>query len=81
MDEDKLATDLGEAIALSSSSPPPADLLSQMDLLAAQLTSEDLRSYPGSRLFEMQEKLASMSDCIMKTLRSRWRSPPHDSAE
>uniref|UniRef100_A0A8C3M1N7 Replication timing regulatory factor 1 n=1 Tax=Chrysolophus pictus TaxID=9089 RepID=A0A8C3M1N7_CHRPC len=73
--------DLGEPIALSSSSPPPADLLSQLDVLAAQFTSEDLRSYPGSRLFEMQEKLASMTDCIMRTLRSQWRSPPHDSAE
>uniref|UniRef100_A0A8C9FNN3 Replication timing regulatory factor 1 n=1 Tax=Pavo cristatus TaxID=9049 RepID=A0A8C9FNN3_PAVCR len=81
VDEEKLATDLGEPVALSSSSPPPADLLSQLDVLAAQLTSEDLRSYPGSRLFEMQEKLASMTDCIMRTLRSRWRSPPHDSAE
>ncbi|XP_072197907.1 telomere-associated protein RIF1 isoform X2 [Excalfactoria chinensis] len=88
VDEEKLAPDLGEPIALnssssssSSSSPPPADLLSQLDVLAAQLTSEDLSSYPGSRLFEMQEKLASMTDCIMKTLRARWRSPPHDSAE
>ncbi|XP_032301821.1 telomere-associated protein RIF1 isoform X1 [Coturnix japonica] len=81
VDEEKLATDLGEPVALSSSSPPPADLLSQLDALAAQLTSEDLRSYPGSRLFEMQEKLASMTDCIMRTLRARWRSPPHDSAE
>ncbi|XP_031446660.1 telomere-associated protein RIF1 [Phasianus colchicus] len=81
VDEEKLATDLGEPIALSSSSPPPADLLSQLDVLAAQFTSEDLRSYPGSRLFEMQEKLASMTDCIMRTLRSQWRSPPHDSAE
>uniref|UniRef100_A0A8C3Q3H1 Replication timing regulatory factor 1 n=1 Tax=Chrysolophus pictus TaxID=9089 RepID=A0A8C3Q3H1_CHRPC len=66
---------------ICSSSPPPADLLSQLDVLAAQFTSEDLRSYPGSRLFEMQEKLASMTDCIMRTLRSQWRSPPHDSAE
>ncbi|XP_021254403.1 telomere-associated protein RIF1 isoform X2 [Numida meleagris] len=84
-DEEKLAADLGEPVALSSSSssssPPPADLLSQMDVLAAQLTSEDLRSYPGSRLFEMQEKLASMTDCIMRTLRSRWRSPPHEGAD
>ncbi|XP_052531159.1 telomere-associated protein RIF1 isoform X2 [Tympanuchus pallidicinctus] len=80
-DEEKLATDLGEPIALSSSSPAPADLLSQLEVLAAQFTSQDLGSYPGSRLFEMQEKLASMTDCIMRTLRSRWTSPPHDSAE
>ncbi|OXB68673.1 hypothetical protein ASZ78_005864 [Callipepla squamata] len=87
VDEEKLATDLAEPAALSSSSssssssPPRADLLSQMDVLAAQLASEDLGRYPGSRLFEMQEKLSSMAECIMQSLRSRWRSPPHEGAQ
>ncbi|NXC42176.1 RIF1 protein, partial [Penelope pileata] len=81
VDEEKLAADLTEPIALSTNGPPPADLLSQIEALAAQVTSEDLHSYPGSQLFEMQEKLAAMTNCIMKTLRSRWKSPPHESSD
>ncbi|NXL89475.1 RIF1 protein, partial [Alectura lathami] len=78
-DEEKLATDLVEAV--NGSGQPAADLCSQVDALAAQLTSADLHSYSGSQLFEMQEKLLGMTNCIMKNLQARWRSPPHDSSE
>ncbi|XP_030310559.1 telomere-associated protein RIF1 [Calypte anna] len=81
VDEEKLATDLMEPIALNTSVQPTADLLSQIHALAAQLTSEELHSYSGSQLFEMQEKLVGMTNCIMKTLQSRWKSPPHESSE
>uniref|UniRef100_A0A8C0GV99 Replication timing regulatory factor 1 n=1 Tax=Chelonoidis abingdonii TaxID=106734 RepID=A0A8C0GV99_CHEAB len=73
-DEERLAT-----VALSTDGQPTTDLLSQVSALAAQLTSEDLHSYSGSQLFEMQEKLGSMTHCIMKNLQSRWKSPPHES--
>ncbi|XP_067405580.1 telomere-associated protein RIF1 isoform X2 [Emydura macquarii macquarii] len=79
-DEERLATDLSELVALSSDGQPATDLLSQLSALAAQLTSEDLHSYSGSQLFEMQEKLGSMTNCIMKNLQSRWKSPPHESS-
>ncbi|XP_050825102.1 telomere-associated protein RIF1 isoform X2 [Gopherus flavomarginatus] len=78
-DEERLATDLSEPVALSTDGQPTTDLLSQVSALAAQLTSEDLHSYSGSQLFEMQEKLGSMTNCIMKNLQSRWKSPPHES--
>ncbi|KGL92490.1 Telomere-associated protein RIF1, partial [Charadrius vociferus] len=81
VDEEKLATDLIEPVVLNTSDQPPADLLSQIDALAAQLTSEDLHGYSGSQLFEMQEKLVGMTNCIMKNLQSRWKSPPHESAD
>uniref|UniRef100_A0A674JH68 Replication timing regulatory factor 1 n=1 Tax=Terrapene triunguis TaxID=2587831 RepID=A0A674JH68_9SAUR len=79
-DEERLATDLSEPVALSIDGQPTTDLLSQVSALAAQLTSEDLHSYSGSQLFEMQEKLGSMTNCIMKNLQSRWKSPPHESS-
>uniref|UniRef100_A0A8C0GVF2 Replication timing regulatory factor 1 n=1 Tax=Chelonoidis abingdonii TaxID=106734 RepID=A0A8C0GVF2_CHEAB len=78
-DEERLATELSEPVALSTDGQPTTDLLSQVSALAAQLTSEDLHSYSGSQLFEMQEKLGSMTHCIMKNLQSRWKSPPHES--
>uniref|UniRef100_A0A8C4P2P1 Replication timing regulatory factor 1 n=1 Tax=Dromaius novaehollandiae TaxID=8790 RepID=A0A8C4P2P1_DRONO len=81
VDEEKLATDLIEPVVLNTNGQPTTDLLSQIDALAAQLTSEDLHSYSGSQLFEMQEKLVSMTNCIMKNLQSRWKSPPHESSE
>ncbi|NWU71695.1 RIF1 protein, partial [Pterocles burchelli] len=81
VDEEKLATDLLEPVVSNTSDQPPADLVSQIDALAAQLTSEDLHCYSGSQLFEMQEKLVGMTNCIMKNLRSRWKSPPHDSSD
>ncbi|NXJ25685.1 RIF1 protein, partial [Dicrurus megarhynchus] len=80
-DEEKLAADLVEAAAPSSSEQPPADLLGQIQALAAQLSSEDLHGYSGSQLFEMQEKLAGMASCILRNLRSRWQSPPHEGPE
>ncbi|NXF79865.1 RIF1 protein, partial [Sclerurus mexicanus] len=79
-DEEKLATALAEPVVLNSREQPPADLLSQIDALAAQLSSEDLHSYSGSQLFHMQEKLAGMSTCILRNLQSRWKSPPHHSS-
>ncbi|XP_025907942.1 telomere-associated protein RIF1 [Nothoprocta perdicaria] len=78
-DEEKLATDLVEPVVLTS--PPAADLLSQVEALAARLSAADLHSYPGSQLFEMQEKLVGMTNCIMKNLQARWKSPPHESFE
>ncbi|KAM6397893.1 telomere-associated protein RIF1 isoform 2-T4 [Pluvialis apricaria] len=81
VDEEKLATDLIEPVVLNTSDQPAADLLSQIDALAAQLTAEDLHGYSGSQLFEMQEKLVGMTNCIMKNLQSRWKSPPHESAD
>ncbi|XP_042664476.1 telomere-associated protein RIF1 isoform X2 [Tyto alba] len=81
VDEEKLATDLTEPVGLNTSDQPPADLLTQIDALAAQLTSEDLHGYSGSQLFEMQEKLIGMTNCIMKNLQSRWKSPPHESSD
>ncbi|CAM5088839.1 unnamed protein product [Natator depressus] len=79
-DEERLATDLSEQVALSTDRQPTTDLLSQVSALAAQLTSEDLHSYSGSQLFEMQEKLGSMTNCIMKNLQSRWKSPANESS-
>ncbi|XP_071417845.1 telomere-associated protein RIF1 isoform X2 [Pithys albifrons albifrons] len=79
-DEEKLATVLAEPALPNTTDQPPADLLAQIDALAAQLSSEDLHSYSGSQLFQMQEKLAGMSTCILKNLQSRWKSSPHDSS-
>uniref|UniRef100_A0A8B9EXW8 Replication timing regulatory factor 1 n=1 Tax=Amazona collaria TaxID=241587 RepID=A0A8B9EXW8_9PSIT len=81
VDEEKLATDLTEPIVVNTNDQPPADLMSQIDALAAQLSTEDLHSYSGSQLFEMQEKLVGMTNCIMKNLQSRWKSPPHESSD
>ncbi|NXM26060.1 RIF1 protein, partial [Oxyruncus cristatus] len=81
VDEEKLGTDLAEPAVPNTSDQPPADLLSQIQALSAQLSSEDLHSYSGSQLFEMQEKLAAMSTCILKNLQSRWKSPPPDSSQ
>ncbi|NWQ96360.1 RIF1 protein, partial [Burhinus bistriatus] len=81
VEEEKLATDLIEPVVLNANEQPMADLLSQIDALAAQLTSEDLHGYSGSQLFEMQEKLVGMTNCIMKNLQSRWKSPPHESSD
>ncbi|NXW50080.1 RIF1 protein, partial [Nyctiprogne leucopyga] len=80
-DEERLATDLIEPVVLNTNDQPTTDLLSQMNALAAQLTSEDLHGYSGSQLLEMQEKLLGMINCIMKTLQSRWKSPPHEGSD
>ncbi|XP_014104607.1 PREDICTED: telomere-associated protein RIF1 [Pseudopodoces humilis] len=79
-DEEKLAADLVNT-ATSPSEQPPVDLLGQIQALAAQLSSEDLRGYSGRQLFEMQEKLAGMTSCILRNLQARWHSPPHEGPE
>ncbi|NXR27528.1 RIF1 protein, partial [Cinclus mexicanus] len=78
-DEEKLAADLTEGA--TSSEQPPVDLLGQIQALAVQLSSEDLHSYSGRQLFEMQEKLAGMASCILRNLQARWHSPPHQGPE
>ncbi|NWV02187.1 RIF1 protein, partial [Ptilonorhynchus violaceus] len=80
-EEEKLATDLVDPVAANSGEQPPADLLGQIQALAAQLSSEDLHGYSGKQLFEMQEKLAGMASCILRNLQSRWQSPPHEGPE
>ncbi|XP_062972624.1 telomere-associated protein RIF1 isoform X2 [Elgaria multicarinata webbii] len=77
--EDKLVTDLCEPVASSADEHSTADLGAQINILAAQITSENLLSYSGSELFEMQEKLHSMTNCIMKNLQARWKSPSRES--
>ncbi|XP_048340327.1 telomere-associated protein RIF1 isoform X2 [Sphaerodactylus townsendi] len=78
-DGEKVAGDLGESATSSADEQSPTDVFSQINILATQMTSENLCSYSGSELFEMQDKLHSMTNCIMKTLQSRWKSPPHES--
>ncbi|NWY48146.1 RIF1 protein, partial [Sylvia atricapilla] len=74
-DEEKLAA--GTCCSSSSSEQPQGDLVGQIQALAAQLSSEDLRGYSGQQLFEMQERLAGMASSILRSLRERWHSPPH----
>ncbi|XP_074159563.1 telomere-associated protein RIF1 isoform X3 [Sminthopsis crassicaudata] len=76
-DEETFASDLIEPV---SDGQQTKNLVAQISALALQLNSEDLHNYSGSQLFEMQEKLGSMTNCIMKNLQSRWRSPPHESS-
>ncbi|NWV42233.1 RIF1 protein, partial [Grantiella picta] len=69
-DEEKLATDLVDAAAIttsSSSEQPLADVLGQLQAVAGQLqavaaqqSSEDLRGYSARQLLEMQGKLLEM---------------------
>ncbi|NXN31045.1 RIF1 protein, partial [Nycticryphes semicollaris] len=82
-DEEKLATDLLEPVVSAPKEPPPpgTDLPRRIEALAAELAAEDLHGYSGSQLFQMQEKLVGMANCIMRNLQSRWQSPPHDAAE
>uniref|UniRef100_A0A7M4ENN0 Replication timing regulatory factor 1 n=1 Tax=Crocodylus porosus TaxID=8502 RepID=A0A7M4ENN0_CROPO len=77
-EEERLPTDLVEPAVLNTDVQPRADLLTQISALAARVTPEELHSYSGSQLFEMQEKLGNMTNCIMKNLQSRWQSPPHE---
>uniref|UniRef100_A0A670HUX7 Replication timing regulatory factor 1 n=1 Tax=Podarcis muralis TaxID=64176 RepID=A0A670HUX7_PODMU len=58
---------------------PLCNLFAQIDILAPQFTSENLLNYSVSELFEMQEKLHSMTNCIMKNLQARWKSPTRES--
>ncbi|NWJ01599.1 RIF1 protein, partial [Crypturellus undulatus] len=81
VDEEKLATDLTDPVVLNANGHRAADLPRQVEALAAQLSTTDLHSYPGNQLFEMQEQLVAMTNCIMKNLQARWKSPPHESFE
>ncbi|XP_068101913.1 telomere-associated protein RIF1 isoform X2 [Hyperolius riggenbachi] len=77
--EEKLETDVPEAPATALEAPPRTpDILSQTNALSLLINMEELMKYSGSQLFEVQEKLGNMSNCILQHLRSRWRSPPHD---
>ncbi|NXN12309.1 RIF1 protein, partial [Indicator maculatus] len=68
---------LVEAVVPAPAAAAPADLLSQMEELSAQLSSADLlQCYSASQLFEMQAKLLAMTNCIMRNLQARWQQPP-----
>ncbi|XP_056390403.1 telomere-associated protein RIF1 isoform X2 [Hyla sarda] len=80
-DEEKIETDLPEASATASSieaSAPPDSILTQVNALSLLVTPEELGKHSGSQLFEIQEKLGMISNCVLRHLQSRWRSPPHD---
>ncbi|XP_044158864.1 telomere-associated protein RIF1 isoform X1 [Bufo gargarizans] len=78
-DEEKIERDLPEASATTSTTETSStpDILAQIDALSVMFTSEELGKYSGSQLFEMQEKLGMISNCVFRHLQSRWRSPPH----
>ncbi|XP_073401710.1 telomere-associated protein RIF1 isoform X2 [Dendrobates tinctorius] len=79
-DEEKAETELPEASAtapvLEASATP--DILAQINALSLLFTPEELGKYSGSQLFEMQDKLGMISNCVLRHLQCRWRSPPHD---
>nr|XP_028601678.1 telomere-associated protein RIF1 [Podarcis muralis] len=77
--EDKIETDLSEPVSSTADEQSTTDLFAQIDILAPQFTSENLLNYSVSELFEMQEKLHSMTNCIMKNLQARWKSPTRES--
>ncbi|KAM4697896.1 telomere-associated protein RIF1 [Rhinophrynus dorsalis] len=79
-DEEKLYTDLAEPSTSAVDTSSSHDLLTQITALSLQLSTEDLGRYSGSQLFDMQEKLGSMSNCLIRHLQTRWRSPPHESS-
>ncbi|KAG8432320.1 hypothetical protein GDO86_016820 [Hymenochirus boettgeri] len=79
VDEEKLTTDLVE-LSTSTVETTTLDLVSQISELSLQLSSEDLAKYSASQLFDMQEKLGIMSNCIIRHLQSRWKSPPPESS-
>lgn len=71
--------DLSEPVSSTADEQSTTDLFAQIDILAPQFTSENLLNYSVSELFEMQEKLHSMTNCIMKNLQARWKSPTRES--
>ncbi|KAJ1188532.1 hypothetical protein NDU88_005293 [Pleurodeles waltl] len=79
-DDDSLAPDLLESASLLTDGKPSTDLMAQIDALALRLTPEELSRHSGSILFEAQEKLSSMTNCVMRHLQTRWTSPPHESS-
>ncbi|OCT61061.1 replication timing regulatory factor 1 S homeolog isoform X1 [Xenopus laevis] len=80
IEEEKLATDLAELPTGAMDAAPSPDLQSQIAALSLQFSSEGLCKYSASQLFDMQEKLGSMSNCIIRHLQSRWRSPSHENS-
>ncbi|XP_073490290.1 telomere-associated protein RIF1 isoform X1 [Aquarana catesbeiana] len=80
--EEKLETDLPEASATAPVETAAAtpDLPAQINTLSLLVTTEELGKYSGSQLFEMQEKLGTISNSILRHLQSRWSSPPHNSS-
>ncbi|XP_077303844.1 telomere-associated protein RIF1 isoform X2 [Lithobates pipiens] len=80
--EEKLETDLPEASATAPVETAAAtpDLPAQINTLSLLVTAEELGKYSGSQLFEMQEKLGTISNGILRHLQSRWSSPPHNSS-
>ncbi|XP_040213933.1 telomere-associated protein RIF1 isoform X4 [Rana temporaria] len=78
--EEKLETDLPEASATAPVETAAAapDLPAQINALSLLMTTEELGKYSGSQLFEMQEKLGTISNGILRHLQSRWSSPPHN---
>ncbi|KAM4626376.1 telomere-associated protein RIF1 [Discoglossus pictus] len=79
-DEEKFATDLLETSTSATDTQPSPDLLSQINALSLQLSSEHLSKYSGSQLFELHERISGMSNSIIRHLQSRWSSPPHESS-
>lgn len=79
-EDDPLAPDLLESASLLTDRTPSTDLMAQIDALALQLTPEELSHHSGSLLFEMQEKLSGLTNCVMRHLQTRWTSPPHESS-
>ncbi|XP_078537876.1 telomere-associated protein RIF1 isoform X2 [Lissotriton helveticus] len=77
-EDDPLAPDLLESASLLNDRTPSTDLMAQIDALALQLTPEELSHHSGSLLFEMQEKLSGLTNCVMRHLQTRWTSPPHE---
>ncbi|KAM5152435.1 telomere-associated protein RIF1 isoform 2-T2 [Mantella aurantiaca] len=76
--EEKLETDLPEASATAPVEfPGTPDVAAHIHALSLLLTAEELGKYSASQLFEMQEKLGTMSNSIVRHLQSRWSSPPH----
>ncbi|XP_029461321.1 telomere-associated protein RIF1 isoform X2 [Rhinatrema bivittatum] len=70
-EEEKLET--GPA-ASASDTKPSTGILTKINTIATQITAEDLSIYSGDQLFEMQERLSGMSNCIIRHLQSRWKS-------
>ncbi|XP_053127523.1 telomere-associated protein RIF1 isoform X2 [Hemicordylus capensis] len=75
----EVSSDLSEPVSSNADEQSATDLSAQINILAAQIHSENLHRYSGSELFEMQEKLHSITHCIMKNLQSRWQTPPRES--
>nr|XP_033800632.1 telomere-associated protein RIF1 isoform X2 [Geotrypetes seraphini] len=76
-EEEKFETDTPPVASDPQSS---TRILAQINTLATQITTEDLSSYSGAQLFEMQEKINDISNCIIGNLQSRWKSLSHENS-